>query len=105
MKKKQELLKQISFRLYANVRDRQIFNFLESLEKNQSEFIKEAVELRINQLKSGEKTLNKQVEINSPKNTVKKVVNTKKSNDQINNIKTTKTAKKRLLGGCNGFEG
>ncbi|MSE06915.1 hypothetical protein GKC34_14670, partial [Lactobacillus salivarius] len=73
MKKKQELLKQISFRLYAHVRDRQIFNFLESLEKNQSEFIKEAVELRINQLKSGEKTLNKQVEINSPKNTVKKV--------------------------------
>ncbi|MBE5066312.1 hypothetical protein IBB3154_0999 [Ligilactobacillus salivarius] len=105
MKKKQELLKQISFRLYANVRDRQIFNFLESLEKNQSEFIKEAVELRINQLKSGEKTLNKQVEINSPKNTVKKVVNTKKSNDQINNIKTAKTAKKRLLGGFNGFEG
>lgn len=105
MKKKQELLKQISFRLYANVRDRQIFNFLESLEKNQSEFIKEAVELRINQLKSGEKTLNKQVEINSPKNTVKKVVNTKKSNDQINNIKTAKTAKKRLLCGFNGFEG
>ena len=105
MKKKQELLKQISFRLYANVRDRQIFNFLESLEKNLSEFLKEAVELIINQLKSGEKTLNKQVEINSPKNTVKKVVNTKKSNDQINNIKTTKTAKKRLLGGFNGFEG
>ena len=94
MKKKQELLKQISFRLYANVRDRQIFDFLESLEENQSEFIKEAVELRINQLKSGEKTLNKQVEINSPKNTVKKVVNTKKNNDQINNIKTAKTAKK-----------
>ena len=105
MKKKQELLKQISFRLYANVRDRQIFNFLESLEKNQSEFIKEAVELRINQLKSGEKTLNKQVEINSPKNTVKKVVNTKKSNNQINNIKTAKTAKIRLLGGFYGFEG
>ncbi|MDH4960088.1 hypothetical protein [Ligilactobacillus salivarius] len=105
MKKKQELLKQISFRLYANVRDRQIFDFLESLEENQSEFIKEAVELRINQLKSGGKTLNKQIEINSPKNTVKKVVNTKKSNDQINNIKTAKTAKKRLLDGFNGFEG
>lgn len=105
MRKKQTLLKQISFRLYDNDRDRQIYEFLEGLEENQSIFIKAAVEQQIRLLKGLDisdetKELNKSPEITQKQDLIKE-----KESNQDNESQTDKSPRKRFLGGFNGFEG
>lgn len=76
VKERQKLLKQISFRLYDNPRDRKIYEFLKDTPQSQSEYIRSLIE---QQMKHSAQTENKLITIKPRKDTTKQKEKPKKS--------------------------
>lgn len=89
MKERKKQIKQVSFRLYDTPRDRKIFEYLESLQENQAEYLRRLVEQQMDHImpeKSSKttpiETLEEQVE---------------------DTAEIEKSPSKRLSGGFRGF--
>lgn len=89
MKERKKQIKQVSFRLYDTPRDRKIFEYLESLQENQAEYLRGLVE--------------QQIAHTIPEKSSKIVhIDTKK--EQVRNTaEIEKSSSKRLSGGFKGF--
>ncbi len=89
MKERKKQIKQVSFRLYDTPRDRKIFEYLESLQENQAEYLRRLVEQQMYHsiLEKSSKT----VHIEPVKRQVE------------NTTEVDKGPSKRLSGGFKGF--
>lgn len=89
MKERKRQIKQVSFRLYDTPRDRKIFEYLESLQENQAEYLRRLVEQQMDHV-IPEKSL--------------KTAHTETVEGQVEDTaEIEKSPSKRLSGGFKGF--
>ncbi|MEY8737687.1 hypothetical protein AB9M75_10770 [Lactobacillus sp. AN1001] len=89
MKERKKQIKQVSFRLYDTPRDRKIFEYLESLQENQAEYLRRLVEQQMDHVISEKSS---------------KIAHTEIVKEQVEDTaEIEKSPSKRLSGGFRGF--